>query len=167
MYGIYFKHIFWWQCPETRNKPQGKKKKKERNEGKIPKHCLKTKQYATRKPMGQWWMATHSSILVWKIHGQKSIVCYSPWGYKWLNTIEHAQWWNQRGNLKIARDKWEWKQNLIKSMWCSKTSPYREILSNTRYPQKTNKQKTSNKQPNLPPKKLKNKQNLKSEKQRK
>ena len=25
-------------------------------------------------------MATHSSILVWKIHEQRSLVGYSPWG---------------------------------------------------------------------------------------
>ena len=27
-------------------------------------------------------MATHSSILAWKIHGQRSLVGYSPWGHK-------------------------------------------------------------------------------------
>ena len=27
-------------------------------------------------------MATHSSILAWKIHGQRSLVGYSPWGYR-------------------------------------------------------------------------------------
>ena len=25
-------------------------------------------------------IATHSSILVWRIHGQRSLVGYSPWG---------------------------------------------------------------------------------------
>ena len=25
-------------------------------------------------------MATHSSILAWRIHGQRSLVGYSPWG---------------------------------------------------------------------------------------
>ena len=25
-------------------------------------------------------MATHSSILAWKIHGRRSLVGYSPWG---------------------------------------------------------------------------------------
>ena len=25
-------------------------------------------------------MATHSSILAWKIHGQRSLMGYSPWG---------------------------------------------------------------------------------------
>ena len=27
-------------------------------------------------------MATHSSILAWRIHGQRSLVGYSPWGHK-------------------------------------------------------------------------------------
>ena len=27
-------------------------------------------------------MATHSSILAWEIHGQRSLVGYSPWGRK-------------------------------------------------------------------------------------
>ena len=40
-------------------------------------------------------MATHSSILAWKIHGQRSLVGYSPWGCKELGTTErlsmHAQ----------------------------------------------------------------------------
>ena len=29
-------------------------------------------------------MATHSSILAWKFHGQRSLVDYSPWGQKEL-----------------------------------------------------------------------------------
>ena len=27
-------------------------------------------------------IATHSSILTWKIHGQRSLLGYSPWGRK-------------------------------------------------------------------------------------
>ena len=27
-------------------------------------------------------MATHSSILAWKSRGQRSLLGYSPWGYK-------------------------------------------------------------------------------------
>ena len=27
-------------------------------------------------------MATHSSILAWRIHGQRSLAGYSPWGLK-------------------------------------------------------------------------------------
>ena len=31
-------------------------------------------------------MVTHSGILAWKIHGQRSWVGYSPWGHKELDT---------------------------------------------------------------------------------
>ena len=27
-------------------------------------------------------VAPHSSILAWRFHGQRKLVCYSPWGYK-------------------------------------------------------------------------------------
>ena len=33
-------------------------------------------------------MATHSSILAWKIHGQRSLAGYSPWGCKELDMTE-------------------------------------------------------------------------------
>ena len=33
-------------------------------------------------------MATHSSILVWRIHEQRSLACYSPWGLKESDTTE-------------------------------------------------------------------------------
>ena len=29
-------------------------------------------------------MATHSSVLAWKIYGQRNLVSYSPWGRKEL-----------------------------------------------------------------------------------
>ena len=35
-------------------------------------------------------MATHSSVLAGKSHGQRSLVGYSPWGRKELDTTEHA-----------------------------------------------------------------------------
>ena len=34
-------------------------------------------------------MATHSSILPGKFHGQRSLAGYSPWGLKELDTAEH------------------------------------------------------------------------------
>ena len=34
-------------------------------------------------------MATHSRILAWEIHGQRSLAGYSPWGHKELNMTEH------------------------------------------------------------------------------
>ena len=33
-------------------------------------------------------MATHSSTLAWKIHGQRSLVGYSPWSRKESDTTE-------------------------------------------------------------------------------
>ena len=33
-------------------------------------------------------MATHSSILAWRIHGQRSLEGYSPWGCKESDTTE-------------------------------------------------------------------------------
>ena len=32
-------------------------------------------------------MAAHSSILAWKIQGQKCLAVYSPWGYNESNTV--------------------------------------------------------------------------------
>ena len=34
-------------------------------------------------------MATHASILAWKFHGQRSLVCYSPRGHKESDTTKH------------------------------------------------------------------------------
>ena len=36
-------------------------------------------------------MATHSSILAGKFHGQRSLVGYSPWGCKASDTTEAAE----------------------------------------------------------------------------
>ena len=33
-------------------------------------------------------MATHSSILAWRFHGQGSLVGYSSWGHKEVDTTE-------------------------------------------------------------------------------
>ena len=33
-------------------------------------------------------MATHSSILAWNIHGQRSLVGYNPWGHKLSDMTE-------------------------------------------------------------------------------
>ena len=33
-------------------------------------------------------MATHSSILAWRTHGQRSPGGYSPWGHRQLDTTE-------------------------------------------------------------------------------
>ena len=33
-------------------------------------------------------MATHSSILAWRIHGQRSLAGYNPWDHKELDRTE-------------------------------------------------------------------------------
>ena len=38
-------------------------------------------------------MATHSSILAWRIHGQRSLVGYSLWGCKESDTAERLTLW--------------------------------------------------------------------------
>ena len=35
-------------------------------------------------------MATHSSILAWEMHGERSLVCYSLWDHKELDTTERV-----------------------------------------------------------------------------
>ena len=37
-------------------------------------------------------------------------------------------WRNQTGNLKIPRDKWQWKHDDPKPMGCSKSGSKREVL---------------------------------------
>ena len=37
-------------------------------------------------------MATHSSILAWKIHGRRSTVGYSPWDHKESDTTERLHY---------------------------------------------------------------------------
>ena len=39
-------------------------------------------------------MAPHSSTLAWKIHGRRSLVGYSPWGGKELDTTEQLNFLN-------------------------------------------------------------------------
>ena len=43
-------------------------------------------------------MATHTNILAWKIHGQRRLVGYSPWGCRESDTTEVTeQGWEQKG----------------------------------------------------------------------
>ena len=44
----------------------------------------------------EWEMATHSRIPAWESHGQGSLVGYSPWGCKELDTTEQL---NNNSNL--------------------------------------------------------------------
>ena len=39
-------------------------------------------------------VATHTSILAWKFHGQRSLVCYTPWGHKESDTTKH-RWFKE------------------------------------------------------------------------
>ena len=39
-------------------------------------------------------MATHSSILAWENHGQRSLMGYSPWGHKELDTTYQLSTYN-------------------------------------------------------------------------
>ena len=55
--------------------------------------CLPAMQETWVRSLGQEdplekEMATHSSTLAWKSHGQRSLVDYSPWGRKESDTTE-------------------------------------------------------------------------------
>ena len=39
-------------------------------------------------------MATHSSILAWRIHAQRCLVGYSPWGHRELDTTEQLHYYS-------------------------------------------------------------------------
>ena len=61
-------------------------------------------------------MATHSSILAWKSHGQRSLVVYSPWGLKvrhdWIiNTFQERERF-----LRVCRDDDERRLSAMKGM---------------------------------------------------
>ena len=45
-------------------------------------------------------MATHSSILAWKFHGQRRLVGYSPWGHKESDMNKHAHMHTKRKGEK-------------------------------------------------------------------
>ena len=45
-------------------------------------------------------MATHSSILAEEFHGQRSLVGYSPWGHKMLDSTEQLQLKNRKTLMK-------------------------------------------------------------------
>ena len=53
--------------------------------------------------------------------------------YATKQPMDHLR--TQRGNQKIPRDKWKQKHNNPKPMGCSKSSPEREVYSNTVLPQ--------------------------------
>ena len=45
-------------------------------------------------------MAIHSSILSWRIHGQRSLAGYSPWGLREADTSEQLT--HTRGRMKCS-----------------------------------------------------------------
>ena len=47
-------------------------------------------------------MATHSSILAWKIHGQRSLADYSPWGRKESDMTEQLTYFT----LSVTKEKY-------------------------------------------------------------
>ena len=51
-------------------------------------------------------MATHSSILAWKSHQQRSLVGYSPWGHKESNTTERLSLWLHNPGYNLPLPLW-------------------------------------------------------------
>ena len=62
---------------------------------KIPPPVQETQEMRVRslgwKDSLEKGMATHSSSLAWRIHGQRSLEDYSPWGYKGSDTSEATE----------------------------------------------------------------------------
>ena len=51
-------------------------------------------------------IATHSSILAWKSHGQRSLEGYSPWGRKELDTTERLSTHTQQFDITMTLTPW-------------------------------------------------------------
>ena len=51
-------------------------------------------------------MATYSSILPGKSHGQRSLAGYSPWGHKELDTTERVTRYRVRQEWRLAQQCW-------------------------------------------------------------
>ena len=52
-------------------------------------------------------MAPHSSTLAWKIHGQRTLVGYSPWGREESNTTERLHFHFSLFTFMHWRRKWQ------------------------------------------------------------
>ena len=60
-------------------------------------------------------MATHSSILAWRIPWMRSLVGYSPWGHKELDTTEVTVHVSQcRENVRYRKRWQEYTEELYK-----------------------------------------------------
>ena len=64
-------------------------------------------------------MATHFSILPWRIHGQRTLVGYSPWGHKESVTSMHTHTYMshgiQRNEVLMYATKWMNLENIMPS----------------------------------------------------
>ena len=94
--------------------------------------------------------SNHNAMRLGINYRKKSVKNTNTWrrNSTLLNNRDH--WRNQRGNQKIPRNKWQWKHNNPTPTGCSKSSPKREVYSNTILPYET--RNISNKQPHLTPK---------------
>ena len=63
--------------------------------------------------------------------------------------------------IKKYLDKWQWKHDDQKPMWCSKSSSKMEVYSCTSLPQET--RKISDKQPNVTPKAIRERRTHKTQ----
>ena len=59
-------------------------------------------------------MATHYSILFWRIQGQRNLTGYSPWGHKELDTTEWLRHTHANDTMLTAESKQELKSLLMK-----------------------------------------------------
>ena len=58
-------------------------------------------------------VATHSSILAWRIHGQRSLAGYSSWGHKELDTTERLPFTpitGQEATVRTGHGPTDWLQ---------------------------------------------------------
>ena len=67
-------------------------------------------------------MAIHSSILAWRIHGRRSLVGYSPWGRKELDTTE-------RLHFLLSFFKWCMRPESLFKKFIGVYLPYRAFCS--------------------------------------
>ena len=77
-----------------------------------------------------------------------------------LNNQEITE--ESKEEIKIPKNKWQWKHDDPKPMGCSKSSSKSEVYSNTILPQET--RNTSKKQPKLTPKAIRERRTKKNPK---
>ena len=67
-------------------------------------------------------MAVHSSTLAWKIHGQRSLIGYSPWGRKESDTTERLL---HLAGTKCTSCGWKCGMGIWYDVSCERGGPYR------------------------------------------